>query len=66
MYDHRPIESLSSPEFIRRGMISVVAIVRVPIGFWIVSHGKDVSDVVILVLGQNCFNIFVVLYLLLG
>ena len=49
-----------------RGMISVVDIVRVPPGLWIVSHGIEVSDVMIFILDQNCFNIFVVLYLLLG
>ena len=49
-----------------RGMVSVVDIVSVPPGLCIVSHGVEFLDVVIFSMGQSCFNIFVVLYLLLG
>ena len=44
----------------------VVAIVTVPPSLCIVSHGVEVSNVVSFSLDQNYFNIFVVLYLLLG
>ena len=49
-----------------RGIVSVVAMVIVPSGLCIVSYSVEVSDVVSFSLGQNCFNIFVILYLLLG
>ena len=57
--------ALSSPEVVIRGVLSVVAMATVPPGLYIISYGVDVSDVVSFILGQNCFIILVVLYLLL-
>ena len=54
------MDSSSSPEVVIRGIISVVAIVTVYPGLYIISHGVDVSDVLSFILGQNCFNILVV------
>ena len=47
-------------------MVSIVAMVTVPPGLCIISHGVEVSNVMSFSLDQNCFSIFVVLYLLLG
>ena len=58
--------ALSSPEVVIRGVLSVVAMATVPPGLYIISYGVDVSDVVSFILGQNCFIILVVLYLLFG
>ena len=52
IYDQLPNEYLSSPEFVMRRMVSVVDIVSVPSGLYIVSHGVEVSDVVSFSLGQ--------------
>ena len=60
IYDQRPMNSLSSPEVVIRGIISVVTIVTVYPGLYIISHGVDVSDVMSFILGQNWFNILVV------
>ena len=60
------MDLLSSPKVVIRGRVSVVVMVTVPLGLYIVSHDVDVSDVVSFILGQNCFSIFVVLYLLFG
>ena len=51
--------SLSSPEVVIRGVLSVVVMATVPPGLYIISHGVDVSDVVSFILGQNCFIILV-------
>ena len=53
------MNSLSSPEVVIRGIISVVAMVNMPPGLYIVFHGVDVSDIVSFILGQNCFYILV-------
>ena len=52
IYDQLPNEYLSSPEFVMRRMVSVVAIVSVPSGLYIISHGVEVSDVVSFSLGH--------------
>ena len=46
-------------------MVSVIAMVIVPPGLYIVSHDVDVSENVIFTLSQNYLNIFVALYFLL-
>ena len=66
IYDHRPMDSLSSSEVVIRGMISVVAMVTVLPVLYMVSYDIDASDVISFILGQNWFSIFVVLYLLFG
>ena len=53
------MDSLSSPEVLIRGIISVVVMVTVPLGLYILSCGVDVSDVVSFILGQHFFNILV-------
>ena len=60
------MDCLPSPELLIWGIISVVAMVTVPQGLYIVCHGVDVSGVVRFTLGQNCLSIFVILYLLIG
>ena len=60
IYDQRPMNSLSSPEVVIRGMISV------PPGLYIMSHDVDVSDVVSFTLDQNCLSTFVVYIFFLG
>ena len=42
------MDSLSSPEVVIRGIIAVIAMVVVPPGLYVVSHGVDILDVVIL------------------
>ena len=53
------MDSLSSPEVLIRGIISVVVMVTVPLGLYILSYGVDVSDIVSVILGQHFFNILV-------
>ena len=53
IYDQQPINSLSSPDFLMRGMVSVVAMVTVPPDLCIVSHGVEVSDVVSFSMGSK-------------
>ena len=53
IYDHRPMDSLSSSEVVIRGMISVVAMVTVLPVLYMVSYDIDASDVVSFILGQN-------------
>ena len=60
------MDSSSSPEAIIRGITLIVAMLTVPLSLYIVSYGVDVLDVVRFILGQHCFNILVVVYLLLG
>ena len=60
------MDSLSSPVVVIRGKVSVVVMVTIPPGLYIVSHDVDVSDVVSFILDQTFFSIFVVLYLLFG
>ena len=66
IYDQRLIDSLSFPEVVNRGIISVIAMVTIPLGLCMIFHGVDVSNVERLILDQNYFNILVILYLLLA
>ena len=60
------MDSSSSPEAIIRGITLIVVMLTVPLSLYIVSYGVDVLDVVRFILGHHCFNILVVVYLLLG
>ena len=46
------MDSFSSPEVVIQWIVSVVAMVTVPSGLYIISHDVDVSDVVSFILDQ--------------